>query len=161
MLDVEFVSELTIGMLHGLQNKKEQLDDWYKAYEKEFPNRSVTESAFARCLGELTAILPDCEATRWRKKSDFYSLFLALIQHAGRMPFASNERAQLRAKLIEFGAAVDRILSDPDWTGAAPNVKSYSLAVERAASDLSNRRERHRVINQLIVDCLIPVSQGA
>ena len=39
MLDVEFISELAVGILHGLQNKKLTLDKYYELYELEFPER--------------------------------------------------------------------------------------------------------------------------
>lgn len=161
MLDVEFVSELAVAMLHGPQNKKEQLDDWYKAYEKEFPQRKTMEGVFLKCLGELVAILPDCELTRWRKKSDFYSLFLAFAERAPGMPFASDERARLREKLVEFASAVDRLISNPDAAGVLPHIKAYAIAVERAATDLSNRKERHAVIDRLITEGLTLPPKGA
>jgi hypothetical protein len=34
MIDIEYISELAIGYMHGLQNKKDTLDKWYEAYEK-------------------------------------------------------------------------------------------------------------------------------
>jgi uncharacterized protein with ParB-like and HNH nuclease domain len=39
MLDVEFISELAIAVLHGHQNKKETIDYYYRQYEEEFENR--------------------------------------------------------------------------------------------------------------------------
>ena len=40
MLDVEFISELTIAAIHGVQNKKLTLDKYYEMYEGEFPELS-------------------------------------------------------------------------------------------------------------------------
>ena len=76
MLDVEFVSELAVAFLHGLQNKKTNLERMYQVYEKEFEQSPRVEEAFSKTLGELEQALPNIRQTRWRKKSDFYTLFL-------------------------------------------------------------------------------------
>jgi hypothetical protein len=77
MIDIEYVNELAIGYSHGLQNKKESLDKWYEAYEKEFPDRRRTERAFNSTLQEIVSAIPAITKTRWRKKSDFYTLVFA------------------------------------------------------------------------------------
>jgi Protein of unknown function DUF262 len=46
MLDVEFISELAIAILHGPQNKKASLDKYYVIYEKEFEQRKEIEREF-------------------------------------------------------------------------------------------------------------------
>lgn len=161
MLDVEFVSEVVVAMLHGLQNKKEELDDWYKAYEKEFPARQETESVFQKTLSEIASILPDCERTRWRKKSDFYTLFLVLSTFAQRIPFAADERRRVRENLLEFGKQVDVYITTPERRPGFADVPKYVMAVERAASDLSNRRDRQLVIAELVSSALQGSPVGA
>ena len=92
MLDIEFISELVVGHLHGVQNKKESLDDWYESYEQEFEQRRDVEKVFSATLAELHGILPDIAETRWRKKSDFYTLFLVLAERAKQFPFSRDTR---------------------------------------------------------------------
>ncbi len=142
MIDIEFVSELVVAYLHGLQNKKDSLDDWYQAYERVYSRREEVESVVQKTLGELSALLPDMVRTRWRKKSDFYTLFLVLVRYAEIAPFSREGRARVRENLLDFGRSVDRFLADPEDSTIADNVRRYALAVERAASDLANRRER-------------------
>lgn len=150
MLDAEFISEMVVAYLHGLQNKKESLDDWYRAYEKEFPQQSHVETVVGTTLGELVAVLPDCETMRWRKKSDFYSLFIALARHARLMPFSRDGRLALRQSLRSFAESVDEFLGNPEANGIPDGVRHYATAVERAASDLANRKERDSRIGELI-----------
>jgi hypothetical protein len=151
MSDVEFVSELAVGVLHGFQNKKSSLDKWYAAYETEFEQESSLRSKFARALGEIAAILPNLAATRWRKKSDFYSLFLLFASRAQDLPLSSDQREQVRAKLIEFGQSVDAFIDNPEMDPPPPeNVRAYTLAVERAASDLANRRARDTQLRNVL-----------
>ena len=151
MLDVEFVSELAIAHLHGLQNKKDTLDNWYQVYEEEFEERSAVESVFRDVLGELRKTLPNLAQTRWRKKSDFYTLFLVLASMQEELPFASDVRNSIGAALTEFSSEVNRFLSAPESNDDVSNIaKRYSAAVERAASDLSNRRRRRDELTTVI-----------
>jgi hypothetical protein len=140
MLDIEFISELAIAALYGAQNKKEHLDKYFAVYERDFPDQARIESVFATVLGEIGALLPGLAKTRWRKKSDFYTLFLVLAAHSQKLPFASDKREAAASLLLEFGTKVDRYISKP---GKYPIVVSrYARAIEKAASDIGNRKAR-------------------
>lgn len=150
MIDVEYVSELVVAFLHGPQNKKANLDRFFEAYEQEFSREREVRSAFKKALQEIHSILPDLERSRWRKKSDFYTLFLAFAERHSLLPFASDVRATLSRALMDFAAAVDAFVTDVDGTGKhAKDIRLYGNAVERAASDLANRRDRKKVIDDL------------
>ena len=112
MLDVEFISELAVGFLHGLQNKKQSLDRWYIAYEGEFEQQARLESVFDKVMGELGQILPDMSKTRWRKKSDFYTLFLVFAAHATSIPLSSNQRQSASERLHAFEFQVTQYLNE-------------------------------------------------
>ena len=152
MLDVEFISELAIGLMHGPQNKKLSLERWYAVYETDYEGRERTESLFHSTLGEIDRLLPDLSRTRWAKKSDFYTLFLYLASRAGEFPLASDARDELAIQLTDFADQVGVVLRlDP--TESATVVKpvlDYSRAVQRAASDLGNRRIRARSLGEFI-----------
>jgi hypothetical protein len=160
MLDIEFLSELVVAHLHGVQNKKDTLDDWYQAYEREYPQRKDAEATLIATLGELLALMPDIAKTRWRKKSDFYSLFLVLARHATLIPFSRDGRTGIRKSVVEFGSAIDRFLADPETPDIPASAKAYARAVERAASDVANRRERHTQLEGLIKD-VVDAEQAA
>ena len=53
MIDVEFISELAIADLHGLQNKKSNLDKYYVLYEREFEQRSEVKRIFRLVLAGI------------------------------------------------------------------------------------------------------------
>lgn len=160
MLDIEFISELVVAHLHGVQNKKETLDDWYQAYEREYTQRKEAEATILATLGELVALMPEIARTRWRKKSDFYSLFIVLARHTAILPLSREGRAAIRTRIVELGNEVDRFLADPEAPGIQPTAKAYARAVERAASDLANRRERDSQLEGLIRD-IVHAEQGA
>jgi hypothetical protein len=143
MMDIEFISEIAVAILHGPQNKKSTLDKWYAAYEVEFDQRSHLKNLFNKILGEMRSVLPNLWKTRWKKKSDFYTLFLLFAERRNDFPLSSEDRTLLGEKLVEFAARVDQFTASPDQEPApAQTVRAYTIAVERAASDLANRRAR-------------------
>ena len=198
MLDVEYISELAVALLHGPQNKKQSLDRWYTVYEKEFEQRTFVESTFARVLGELNQLLPHIRETRWRKKSDFYTLFLVMANHADELPLSSDQRREVVDRLTTFQSLVNQCLKemtpavfDLDLlafgeesttereTGAdevtSPEggedvagleekpriwpieVAQFAAAVQRAASDLANRRSRASSLERYLQDVWLKV----
>ncbi|WP_316192632.1 DUF262 domain-containing protein [Bradyrhizobium sp. SZCCHNRI1029] len=149
MIDIEYVSELAVGFLHGLQNKKETLDRWYEAYEREFPDRRKMEKAFNSTLIELSEVLPTINKTRWKKKSDFYTLFLLFSEHSQKFPLPEAKRRRLQKLLEKFASDVDSYLREPN-PRTPRSIRDYCEAVERAASDLARRKTRRQELAKLI-----------
>ena len=141
MLDVEFISELAIAQLHGPQNKKRSLDKFYALYEEQgFEDKAVVLKTFQRVTAELEGLLPALRATRWRKKSDLYTLFLVFAQLEEQLPFSKNAREDFSALLKDFSTRVD--LFQRGQPEAEQMIRDYADDVGRAASDLSNRKSR-------------------
>lgn len=145
MLDVEYVSELAISHLHGFQNKKDALDKWYAAYEEEFPERRTVEEVFGDVTGELRHVLPDMRRTRWRNKSDSYTLFLVFANHHEELPLPRDAREEAHDRLVKFADEVSAYVTQVRAGGrprASKRVAEYAGAVRAAATDLANRRVR-------------------
>ncbi|MDO8786643.1 MAG: DUF262 domain-containing protein [Sulfuritalea sp.] len=152
MLDVEFISEIAVAVLNGLQNKKKNLEEFYQQYETNFEEAEHLKSLFIKVLGEIEQVLPGLTKTRWRKKSDFYSLFLKLSQHATEFPLAAESRNALSNALLEFASEVDAVISETVPTEAvAADVQTYVKNVERAASDLGSRKARENALANRLV----------
>lgn len=156
MLDVEFVSELAVAYLNGLQNKKKNLEEYYQLYEETFDDASAIRRVFVAVLGEIEQVLPSLAKTRWRKKSDFYTLFLTFAAHSNRLPLAADKRAQVSTALMRFASEVDSVIREtwPEGQSVPQNIRDYVKNVERAASDLATRTERSRVLAELLNPCL-------
>jgi hypothetical protein len=148
MIDIEYVSELVVAFLHGPQNKKSSLEKWYPAYEKEFPDKKRVHTTFTTILGELSHLVPNIAGTRWRKKSDFYTLFLVLAAHSKDFPLSKGGREKVAARIKQFGENVSSFIAETS-TGNA-HVKKYADAVQRAASDLANRRARSEALESAL-----------
>lgn len=143
MMDVEFISELSVAVLHGHQNKKETLDKYYQDYEEEFEAKEELVEKFQKVLFELEQLYPDIKNTRWRKKTDFYSLFTFLAAKTDNIPMDSQTRADLRGILDSFASDVTRFLSAAeDQQGEfSEDVREYGKSI-RASSDIGNRKRR-------------------
>jgi hypothetical protein len=152
MMDVEFFSEVSVAILHGHQNKKETLDSFYERYEEEFEERDSLLSTFQVVILELEKLLPDIKNTRWRKKSDFYTLFVLLADHAISLPLSAERRYALRQRLDAFAAAVNVYLGSGE--GTIPELEEMYARSIRASSDIGNRRRRHEALSEALLPAL-------
>jgi hypothetical protein len=147
MLDVEFVSELAVALLNGLQNKKRNLEEFYQQYETKFAEETRVRSTFVTVLGEIEQLLPDLSKTRWKKKSDFYTLFLVLTKNVASLPLSSDNRRTASQALRVFAETVDKVIAEEkSYEDVGEHVETYVKNVERAASDLGSRRSREEAL---------------
>ena len=153
MLDVEFISELTIAAIHGVQNKKLTLDKYYELYEDEFPERADTKFIFSIVNREISNLLPTNSKTRWAKKTDFYSLFVLLAHKKYLLPFGEAKRIIGRQLLLDIAEQIDRYVStekeDADVSGMNEFIIQYGSNL-RASSDLGARRKREEALEHLL-----------
>lgn len=81
--DVEFISELLAALIDGSQDKKQTLDDFYQDYAQwDIENLETVKKRFICILKDIEQLFSNntkgIAETRFRQKSDFYSLFLAI-----------------------------------------------------------------------------------
>ena len=152
MRDHEFISELVVAWLHGVQNKKDRLDYYYEMYERRFPQRKEVEKLFKATTAEIGRLIPDLRRTRWRKKSDFYTLFLALLKRAEAYPLPEAERAAVSGRVLAFAGAVDEALKleEGETGGHDKRVLDYARHVVRATSDKASRVGRTMALEDYI-----------
>jgi hypothetical protein len=144
-----------VAYLNGHQNKKRKLEEYYQVYETTFDNAAAVRTAFLTILNEIRSLLPGLRGTRWRKKSDFYSLFLCFSEFSESLPWSAEVRIKVASALIKFSDDVDQqgdVLHN--ITPVDDNVRQYAYSVEKAASDLGNRLKRHTVLKAIISDAV-------
>lgn len=159
MLDVEYVSELSVALIHGLQNKKANLDKYYEMYEETFEDENKIRKLFISITSEISQLLPNFKSTRWQKKTDFYSLFISLSKYEKTIPMSSDVREILGSNLINLGDYVSSMLSslssDNDYSESADDkeiitiAKKYASGV-RASSDLGARSRRDEALDEIM-----------
>ena len=137
MMDIEYISELAVAVLHGFQNKKETLDKYYQEYEEEFEARDDLISTFQTVIYELEQLYPDIKTTRWKKKTDFYSLFLYLSSHEKLLPLPTDKRLQVRGTLDEFSSMVDYYVSlDQNHKELSSAIQNWSVHLPEFRSSM-------------------------
>ena len=154
MLDIEYISELFVGIMHGPQNKKASLDSMFEAYEDKIPDKHKWLKRFEDARATVEKIIPHIDKTRWRGKSDFYSLFLCIDRLNKKGVLSSAGLKEVKHRLAVFGEDVTFALSKEGKLKRATRiVTNYCIAVEKAASDKDRREERIRIIDKLIGEC--------
>lgn len=153
MLDVEFISELTIAAIHGVQNKKLTLDKYYEMYEDDFPERAETRFTFDIVNREIASLLPTSSKTRWAKKTDFYTLFVLLAHKKHLLPFGEAKKEIGGRLLLNIAEQIDRYVStdkeDADISEINEWIIQYGSNL-RASSDLGARKKREEALNHLL-----------
>jgi hypothetical protein len=151
MLDVEFISELAAALLHGPQDKKKNLDKYYRLYEEEFDQGEFVQETFRSVLSEIVAVLPNINKTRWRKKTDFYTLFLVFANHVEALPLSRGARASAAESLIGFAREIDLFVKAvPDKAESfSALVRHYGAGI-RASTDLGSRIRREEALEELL-----------
>jgi hypothetical protein len=159
MNDVEYVSELLIGLLHGPQGGNAAvIDEYYKQYEDyedEFPDQKRTVRLFEITLNQVQALLPNIKETRWSNKTDFYTLFVAFGTLSRSHEFITGKEKMLQKKLADFEAEINSRLSDDQYK-TTTDVVSYVRAVEKGANDKKRRADRHEAMVTLLTPFFRP-----
>jgi hypothetical protein len=166
----EFASEVLYAIyLNAFPNKKEGLDDLFKTFEwSEKASTSLTtlERRMGRAIEQISSIAPVLRRTRFRNKSDFYSLLVFLARHAESLPIAKSREPEFVDTIKRFSSLVNETkrvegLEGKEETttlGGAPAEVSpfdraavkYLRAVERAASDRLNRVRRNDALTEVL-----------
>jgi hypothetical protein len=148
MKDIEFISELLIGLMDGPQGGSgEVIDDYYRqmeAYEDEFPDQKQVKRLYDRTLSAMQSIFPEIKKTRWRNRTDFYSLFVVIGSILDQEPKSYNAD-KVRAVLIDFADEVNERISDEE-AKVSNDAAEYTAAVKRGSSDRSRRATRHKAL---------------
>lgn len=156
MRDVEFISELAIAAVEGISNKKDRLETFYEESEDYFPYEMQMRCVFAGVMKQLTPMVDTLVKTRWRNKTDFYTLFNALASHVDKLPLDNYKTEVLREMLVTFSDKVYEFLrmKSDDTTAFPAYISNYGHAV-RAATDITARHQRQEVLNDYLKDLFV------
>jgi len=153
MADIEMMSDLLIGLIHGPQGGSAKIIDQYyeqyEQYEDEFPEQSRIKRRFLRVLEIIKRLFPQIEETRWGNRADFYSLFVAfgtlLPQH--RLPHKNEKK--LTSTLSTFAKEVDDRLEQPT-AKTSEEAKRYARAIEKGSNDKARRADRQDALLEIL-----------
>lgn len=153
MGDIEYMSELLIGMIHGPQGGSAKIiDDYYEMYEgneDEIPGQAKLRHRFDETLRAVKVLFPDISMVdRWSNRADFYSLFIALGALLEGYSVPKTVKPMVTA-LEKFASDVDKSLEHPNAAVSA-GAKKYARAIEKGSNDKARRSVRHEVLIQLL-----------
>lgn len=151
MLDIEYIAELLIGVMHGPQNKKSSLDRLFEAYEEKIPNKLSWLAKFENARKLTKQLVPDLAGSRWHNKSDYYTLFLTCSEFSEVGKLSKERTAAAVDALKQFGDEVDLDLSkESNKHKPKKAVHDYALAVVKAASDKASRQSRCDILKETL-----------
>jgi len=152
MGDVEFMSELIIGILHGPQaGSPVTIDEYYEQYEQYadvFPNQKSAEELFSATLEVIRTLLPDIKETRWSNKTDFYTLFTTIASFIRQGQELMDER-RARKSLDKFSSEIATRLAD-EHAKVSSHAVAYVRSVEKGANDKVRRANRQTALEGVI-----------
>ena len=156
MIDAEFISELFIGMMHGIQQKNQtNIDGFYKMYDQSFPEKDEKRKEFESVENMITGIFgDDLVKTRWHGKPDFYSLFLAMYELYKIYHFPQDRYELIKNRLINFAVDVDNT-KNSDKPTKDTLVLGYVESAEKQTTNKNSRQQRYEIVRQLIIPFLI------
>lgn len=150
MADIEMMSDLLIGLIHGPQGGSAKIIDqyyeMYEPYEDEFPEQERIRRRFARVLETIQRLFPKIsDVPRWGNRADFYSLFVTLGNLRRDYHLPQRSEKLLAKKLIEFAKEVDQRLDQPTAKTSDAS-KQYARAIEKGSNDKARRMDRHEAL---------------
>ncbi|MDQ3913743.1 MAG: DUF262 domain-containing protein [Actinomycetota bacterium] len=142
MLDVEYVSELYVIGLRGIQDGKNYLDDVFADYDGEIENEARAEKYFKRTrdfIQKLDGEMP-LPGTRYSNVADFYSLWAAVgdLLDSGEVLDAGEAADSLR----EFEAEL--------LEQETQRAQTYLLAARQGSNKKPNRERRTAILKDIL-----------
>ena len=148
MEDIEFVSELLVLVVDGIQNKKDHLEEFYANFNEEFPSENQYELDFRTSLNLLQQVTVEDNQTLIKTKSNFYSLFGACLKYYKETRRNSfNNPAAVIHSITSLLAEAKSFRGEGEISVA---VREYYDAVSRAASDRSRRATREALLYSIL-----------
>ncbi len=152
MKDVEFISDLFVSMMHGIQDKTKELDNYYQLYETRFEDKQNHLKMFLDIKDIINSIFPDLKETRWRNKSDFYTLFIVFSELIKENHSISQQKySNIKADLLNFSESIDVAAKKVSkGRNVSKDVANYVNAVTKSTTDKDRRVTRHKIILKII-----------
>jgi 5-methylcytosine-specific restriction endonuclease McrA len=154
MLDAEFISELFIGMISGIQAKEqEKINTFYKLYNDSFPNKDDKKREFDRAKNTIYKILgDDLSKSRWHLKNDFFPLFLAICELEKTYHIPAERYIEMKECLLKFSSHVDVSVSKSMGHSLQDTrILLYSENVKGKPTHKTERQNCYNIVRELLI----------
>ncbi len=144
MKDSEFISELFLIVVDGIQDQQKTLNKYYAEYDVVFPQKLKAMTKFRQIVASLGTIKQTIRNTRLRNKSDVYGLFAAV-----------NTRRLSTHQLLDLSPAIkdltrlSKALAGPvdSLTGTA---REYHTTIIEGSNKLAKRTRRMELLSDIL-----------
>lgn len=140
MKDIEFISELFLMCMHGIETStKDMLDEYYAKYDDEIPDEEKHRKNFDKIKELVLKLNLDICSNRLKLYSDFYTLWSVLAECKNK----NLNFAKTRKNILEFLDKVEKNDSDK-------KVMEYLQAIRSQPNEAQNRELRKKIFRDLI-----------
>ena len=152
MKDVQFISDLFISMFHGIQDKTKEMDNYYEFYEENgFKEKFELFKIFQNNVDAIIKIFPNLRDTRWKNKSDFYSLFMVINEISYDKIITSKKIKDIKKDLEGFSRKITEATKKENKIKKySKDVADYVNAVTKSTTDKDRRTLRHNIIKKIL-----------
>jgi hypothetical protein len=144
MKDTEFISELFVIVIGGIQDQQKSLDKFYADNDVSFPGRSRHLANFRRVIASLRTIEGLFGESRFSKKADFYGLFAAAWRINQHTPGSTD----LAPAIPALHHLSDQLEEEPE--ALAGTARDYYGTVIEGPNKLAKRILRADILYNLI-----------
>lgn len=144
MKDIEFVSELFVIVIAGIQDQQKSLDEFYAENDVSFPRKSRNVAKFRQVIASLRTLDDLFGTTRFAKKADFYGLFAAVV--------GLNQQRHAPLDLTPAITELRRLSEDlgADAQALVGLAREYYSTVIEGPNKLAKRTRRAEILADLI-----------
>ncbi len=153
MQDVEYVEELLTIILEGIQDKKDYLDDVCEKYIC-LSDKEEIKSIFINTINDISIIFSDnlkLEGTRFKQKSDFYSLFACVYELQKRHVISDENLQRVRTQLQDVSDKVEP-------QSEIEQYREYAIRCLSDANSIASRKWRTEYLKEILKSCYMEVT---
>lgn len=158
MLDAEFISEILIAMIHGIETKsQDSIDQWFKLHEEDFTQEEEVRKRFNQTRDRIENLFEDLRPTRYHYKAEFYALFVALADLAMTYQIPPDRFPQMRQALLELSNRVDKAVRvrKGEKANFDDDTNKFTESIQIHVTDKTARTIRTNVIRKILIPFLI------
>lgn len=152
MKEAEFVSELLIVMLDGIQDTK-AIDKYYAMYDEEFSERDEIKMRFEKTMDYIANLYGgNFSNTSFNSTPLFYSVFTAVYHlnygvkdfNYPRRPLLNEDKAKMRAALDEIESVLQKVGE------LSPDEQSFIISCKKSIGHKKNKVIRCNYVMNVI-----------
>ncbi|MBA7702393.1 hypothetical protein ES703_111160 [subsurface metagenome] len=143
MLDIEYVSEIFLVVMHGIKDGRDHLDEYYAEYDDEIPNLEENRRKYEVCKNSIANL--NLYKPRYSNLADLYSLWSTMAK------LYEENGHKLEINFEETRENLLVLAQDIRADAEEQLVQDYKLAVLQASNSIKSRQIREDILKTLIV----------